>query len=268
MKSPVRLPRLLLTNDDGIDAPGLAALLEAAKDFTDEIWVVAPEHDRSGTGQSISVHHPLRCWPRGERRYAVSGTPGDCVAMAVAHLLTEKKPSLILSGINAGSNVGDEVHLSGTLGAAFTGLLLGIPSVAISLDCVTRPAARWDTARVIVPKLLNYFLVHGWRKDTCLSINIPDRPAGEIKRFSWGRQAQRNIAGFHIDKREDQRQLDYYWLSTVYREPPASASSDYRIVDRGEVSVTALGLNCSVEVAEPSVLFDETAAEALEEAEE
>jgi 5'-nucleotidase len=257
MKSPLRLPRILLTNDDGMDAPGLGVLIEIAKEFTDEIWVVAPEHDQSGTGQSLSIHNPLRIWPRGDKRWAVTGTPGDCVALAVSQLMGDKRPSLILSGVNAGSNIGDEVGLSGTLGAAFTGLMLGIPSIAISQDCVTRPAARWDTTRAIVPKLLNHFLLQGWRKETCLSINIPDLPAKEISGFSWARQSQKNIAGFHIEKREDHRQQSYYWLSLVERAPALKDASDYTILQRGEVAVTVLGQDRSHDVIEPSVIFDE-----------
>jgi len=117
MSSPIRLPRLLLTNDDGFDAPGLAVLADVAHELSDEVWIVAPEHDQSGTGQSLSIHSPLRCWPRGERRWAVTGTPADCVGIALSHLMGGKKPSFILSGVNAGANVGDEVSLSGTLGA-------------------------------------------------------------------------------------------------------------------------------------------------------
>ncbi len=259
MKSPLRLPRLLLTNDDGFDAPGLGILIEVAKEFADEIWVVAPEHDQSGTGQSLSIHNPLRIWPRGERRWAVTGTPGDCVAMAVAHLMQDKKPSLILSGVNAGANIGDEVGLSGTLGAAFTGLMLGIPSIAISQDCETRQTARWDTTRVILPKMLNHFLVHGWRKETCLSINIPDLPHDKISGFSWARQSHKNITGFHMDKREDHRQHNYFWLTIIERMPAKKETQDYTILERGEVSVTVLGQDRSHDVMEPSVSFDEAA---------
>lgn len=257
MKSPLRLPRILLTNDDGFDAPGLGVLVELAKEFTDEVWVVAPEHDQSGTGQSLSIHNPIRAWPRGERRWAITGTPGDCVAMAVSQLMGDKKPSLILSGVNAGANLGDEVGLSGTLGAAFTGLMLGIPSIGISQDCLTRASARWDTTRTIVPKLLNHFLVHGWRKETCLSLNIPDREAKDITGFSWARQSHKNIAGFNIEKRDDLRQQHYYWLSLVDRVPAKKESSDYTILERGEVAVTVLGQDRSYDVMEPSIIFDE-----------
>jgi 5'-nucleotidase len=178
-----KLPRILLTNDDGIDAPGLAALTDVAHEFAEEIWILAPRHDESGTGQSLSLHHPLRCFERGERRWAVAGTPADCVAIAVAHYMKGKPPSMILSGINAGSNTGDDVNLSGTLGAAFMGLMLGIPSIGFSQVCETRKTARWDTARAVTPHLLRYFLAKGWAKDICLSINIPDMPANKVSRY-------------------------------------------------------------------------------------
>jgi 5'-nucleotidase len=255
MKTSNRVARLLLTNDDGFDAPGLAALTDIAKAFADEIWIVAPEHDQSGTGQSLSLHHPLRCWQRGQRRWAVAGTPADCVGLAVGHLMGDHRPSLILSGINAGSNVGEEVNLSGTLGAAFTGLLLGMPSIAISQDCATRETSRWDTARTIVPKMLRYFLATGWPTDSCLSINIPDLPAEEIKGFSWVRQTQKNIGGIHVDEREDHRQQHYYWLNLVHQPSLTQETGDVAALERGDVTVSRLTNNRSLDNAENAMRF-------------
>lgn len=265
MKSSPRLPRLLLTNDDGFDAPGLAVLSDIAKTFSDEVWVIAPEHDQSGTGQSLSIHNLIRCWPRGERRWSINGTPADCVALALGELMGDKKPSLILSGINSGSNLGDEVSLSGTLGAAFTGMLFDIPSIALSQACKTRQTARWDTAAFIAPKIISHFLVHGWKKDTCLSINIPDLPAQEITGFSWARQSQKNIGGVHVEKRQDPREQNYYWLSLIDKDPILKHNCDAAILNRGEVAVTALGHERSVEVNEPSILFEDAAPESEED---
>ena len=261
MKSPLRLPRLLLTNDDGFDAPGLLVLAEVAKEFADEIWIVAPEHDQSGTGQSLSLHAPLRCFSKGEHQWSVAGTPADCVGLAISHLMGDRKPSLVLSGINAGANIGDEVGLSGTLGAAFTGLLFGIPSIAISQDCENRQSVKWDTAKAITKKMLTHFLKHGWKKETCLSINIPDLAPEKINGFSWARQSHKNIAGVHIDKREDHRNQNYYWLTLVEKAPIAKENSDYTILNRGEVAVMVLGQDRSYEISEPKVLFDGTAAD-------
>ncbi len=257
MKSPPRIPRLLLTNDDGIEAPGLSLLAEIAQEFCDEIWVVAPEHDQSGAGQSITLNNSFRCYARGERRWAVAGTPSDCVAMALYHFMKDTKPSLILSGINAGGNSGDEVNLSGTLGAAFTGLMFGVPAIGISQDFTIRKEIRWDTARVIAPKVLRHFLTEGWRKETCLSINIPDLPPEEILGFSWARQGHRNIVSVEVDQREDHRDKSYYWLK-LQREKPLISGTDLEVLlGRKEVSVVALGLNRSIDTKEPSVLFDD-----------
>ena len=131
------LSKVLLTNDDGFDAPGLRTLAEVAEELAEEVWIVAPNHDQSGTSHSLSLHTPLRVSHKDERRYSVSGTPGDCVVMAVRHLMMSGRPDLILSGINRGANLGIETVLSGTVGAAMTGLLLGIPSMALSQALAT-----------------------------------------------------------------------------------------------------------------------------------
>jgi 5'-nucleotidase len=131
MSEPV-VERVLLTNDDGIDAPGLAVLAEVAATIAREVWIVAPEHDQSGTSHSISLHDPLRITEHGPRRFGISGTPGDCVVMAVRHVMRDTPPDLVLSGINRGGNLGLETVFSGTVGAAMTGMLLGIRSIALS----------------------------------------------------------------------------------------------------------------------------------------
>nr|MDP9128705.1 5'/3'-nucleotidase SurE [Pseudomonadota bacterium] len=209
MKSPIRIPRLLLTNDDGFDAPGLAILAEVAKEFSDDIWIVAPEHDRSGTGQSVTLNHSLRCYRRGAQSFAVSGTPGDCVIMALRHLMKDARPTYLLAGINSGGNIGDEVNLSGTLGAAFTGLMLGVPSVGISQTFTVRSEIKWNTARAIAPLLLRHFLSVGWPNELCLSINIPDLPPEAISGFSWATQSQGIIQDVEVDERKDHRDGSY-----------------------------------------------------------
>ncbi|MGE3622700.1 MAG: 5'/3'-nucleotidase SurE [Bdellovibrionales bacterium] len=249
------LPRILLTNDDGIDAPGMAALADVAGEFTNEIWVIAPEHDESGTGQSLSLHHPLRCFPRGERRWAVSGTPADCVAIAISHFMKDTPPALILSGINAGSNTGDDVNLSGTLGGAFMGLMLGVPSISISQVCRTRKTTPWETSRAVLPKLLRHFLMQGWPNDTCLSINIPNLPPDEVKGFAWARQGKKTLESIHVEKREDLRDQHYFWMRLHDRDPTTSGEFEHAVIRRGEVCVTALSLDRSVEVSLPPVAF-------------
>ena len=126
------LDRILLTNDDGIDAPGLGVLEAIAQELAREIWIVAPEHDQSGVSHAISLHHPIRVTERGPRRYAVNGTPGDCAVMAAGRLMAEAPPDLLLCGVNRGANLGIETVFSGTVGGAMTGVMLGIRSIALS----------------------------------------------------------------------------------------------------------------------------------------
>jgi 5'-nucleotidase len=250
-----RIPRLLLTNDDGFDAPGLAALLDVARQLSDEIWVVAPQLDQSGMGQSLSLNQPLRCIPRGDKQWSVSGTPADCVILALSHLMQMSPPTFILSGVNAGANVGDDVNLSGTLGAAFTGLMMGVPAIGISLDCASRKNVRWDTARTVLPRMLQLFLTNGWPKDTCLSINIPDRAAEAIEGYSWARTAQKTVESFVVEKREDLREKDYYWIYPGKNKSVLTPKTDTAILERGTIAVTCLALDRSKSIDLPPVRF-------------
>ena len=168
--------RVLLTNDDGIDAPGLRTLTEVAQELAEEVWIVAPDHDQSGTSHSLSLHRPLRVSQKNEHRNSVSGTPGDCVVMAVRHLMMSGRPDLILSGIKRGANLGVETVFSGTVGAAVTGMLLGIPSMALSQAFSDRHAVRWDTARALAPKVIMRFAKGAWSQGSILNINFPDVP--------------------------------------------------------------------------------------------
>jgi 5'-nucleotidase len=248
MSGPAQKRRVLLTNDDGFDAPGLATLIDAAQQIGDEIWVIAPQLDQSGMGQSITLNSPLRCVVRGEKRWAVSGTPADCVIMAVSHLMKENPPDLILSGVNAGSNIGDDINLSGTLGAAFTGLLMGVPSIGISLDCASRKAVKWHMAREVLPEILGNFLREGWDKNHCLSVNLPDREASDVKGIGWTHPAHKTVPSFQVDQREDLREKEYFWLYPNKDHTYADQGSDVSALERGQVSVTALALDRSVAV--------------------
>jgi 5'-nucleotidase len=168
---------------------------------------------------------------------------------------------MILSGINAGSNTGDDVNLSGTLGAAFMGLMLGIPSIALSQVCETRKTARWDTARAITPHLLRHFLDKGWSRDTCLSINIPDLPANKITGFAWARQGMNTTARVIVDQREDLREQTYFWMTLHDKDPTTQGGDENAVLRNGQASVTALSLNRSIEVKQPPVSFAKAANE-------
>jgi len=236
------LRRVLLTNDDGIESAGLAVLTEIVETIAAEVWVIAPQQDQSGMAQSISINAPLRGQKRGERRWSLGGTPSDCVVLALSHFMKKNPPTLILSGINGGANTGDDINLSGTLGAAFSGLMLGVPSVAVSLDCRSRNRIKWDTARAVLPDLLCQLAKKGWDKEHCLSINIPDLAPDKVGTLCWTRPAYRTIPSFRIEKREDLREKDYFWLYPHKDKTLAPKDSDVAALARGDISISALTL--------------------------
>src|SRR5437660_7343687 len=168
--------RILITNDDGIHAAGLDACLEIARALSDDVWVVAPEYDQSGVSHSLSLNDPLRLRVIGERRFAVKGTPTDCVIMAAKHLLKDQQASLVLSGVNRGRNTGEDVIYSGTVAGAVEGTILGIPSVALSQSYRSRSSQppHWTTAVRFAPGIISRVLAAGIPHDVLININFPD----------------------------------------------------------------------------------------------
>lgn len=234
-----RLERILITNDDGIDAPGLEALEAVARELADEVWVVAPDHDQSGISTAISIHHPLRVTARGERRFSVSGTPADCVAVALRQLM-DTPPQLLLSGINKGANLGVETLFSGTVGAAMTGLLMGVPSIALSQFFTRRDSVRWDTASTLAPRVIRQLLGKGWEQSACLNINFPDVPAAQAGPLQITRQGIGRMDGVDVHEREDYREAYYYWLSITRHGHPEALDTETQVVTQGGISVTPL----------------------------
>lgn len=234
-----RLQRILITNDDGIDAPGLAVLEEVAQPLADEVWVVAPDHDQSGISHALSLHHPLRVTRRGERRFSVSGTPADCVAIGLRQLL-EEPPQLLLSGVNKGGNLGVETMFSGTVGAAMAGLLLGVPSIALSQYFTRRDAVRWDTARALAPDAIRQLLALDWAGAVCMNVNFPDVPAERAAPLRITRQGKGRMQGLTITGRTDVRDQDYYWLNIHRDQVDDYEDSETAVVLSGGVSATPL----------------------------
>jgi len=252
------LQRVLLTNDDGFDAPGLAALTDVARQIAHEVWIVAPQFDQSGMGQSFTMNSPVRCVPRGEKQWTVSGTPADCVILALSHLMADAPPTLVLSGVNAGGNTGDDCNISGTLGAAFTALMLNTPAIGISLDCESRKNLRWETSRAVLPGIITQLVQDGWSEDHCLSINLPDLPPERVGSLTWTRPAQRTISAFNIERREDLREKEYFWLHPENNDDFAANDSDIVALSKGRISVSALSLDRSANITK--VLFGKKTA--------
>jgi 5'-nucleotidase len=233
--------RILLTNDDGIHAEGLAALERVARTLSDDVWVVAPETDQSGYAHSLSLSEPLRLRKLGEKHFAVRGTPTDCVIMGVRRLLPGR-PDLVLSGINSGSNIADDITYSGTVAGAMEGALLGIQSVALSQAYNVEDGQRivpYETTEALAPALLAKLLAAGLPTDTFLNLNFPScRPEDvEGTRVTSQGKLAYNLG---IEERADGRGFPYYWLRFGRDTTELREGTDLHAVKSNFVSVTPL----------------------------
>ncbi|WP_332690756.1 5'/3'-nucleotidase SurE, partial [Bosea sp. (in: a-proteobacteria)] len=207
--------RILVTNDDGIHAEGLAVLERIAAQLSDDVWVVAPETDQSGVAHSLSLSNPLRLREIAEKRYAVAGTPTDCVIMAVRSILADAKPDLVLSGVNRGQNVAEDVTYSGTIAAAMEGTLLGIPSIAVSQAYMPgdRGNIIWDCAEQHAPPIIRRLLEEGIPKDVLFNLNFPNIPPAEVKGVAVTVQGRRDQELVRLEPRQDGRGNPYFWIA-------------------------------------------------------
>lgn len=231
-------PRILVSNDDGLHAKGLAALVSAVEGLG-EVWVVAPEHEQSATSHALSLHRPLRIRQADERRFAVDGTPADCVYVAVNHLMKDAKPTLVLSGINHGPNLADDVIYSGTVAAAMEGAILGVPSIAFSL--VTRRTFEFGHATQFARALVKAALANPLPPRMLLNVNIPAYPP--LKGYQVTRLG-RHSYGADVIEKDDPRGRKYYWIGGTGYEHVKAAGTDVTVVhDEQQVSITPLMLD-------------------------
>ncbi len=207
--------RILVTNDDGIHSHGLDVCEEIARTLSDDVWVVAPEYDQSGVAHSLSLNDPLRLREVAERRFAVRGTPTDCVIMGARHVLEGKQIDLVLSGVNRGRNVGEDVIYSGTVAGAMEGAVLGIASIALSQAYKSRSGQPpfWDTSLRYAPDIIRRLLDEGVRRDVLINVNFPDCRPEEVKGIAVAALGRRRQERLHIDKRMDGRGNPYYWIA-------------------------------------------------------
>lgn len=236
--------RILLTNDDGIEAYGLEILYSIARQLTDDVWVCAPVMEQSGKGRGITLHDPLRVKRMGDKRFAVSGTPTDCVQIAVNDLLPEP-PDLVLSGINRGFNLAQDVTLSGTVAGALQGMTLGIPSIALSqcLDFDIDLQTQWNAAEVHAAPILSALLDKGWPADVIININFPDCPADAVTGVEVTKQGFRDAHEMHAVKRNDPRGRDYYWMNFHNFDQTLVDGTDLKAIADKRISVTPLHLD-------------------------
>lgn len=235
--------RILLTNDDGIHAEGLAVLERVARQFSDDVWIVAPETDQSGLAHSLTLSEPLRLRKIGPTRFALKGTPTDCVIMGVREVM-DSPPDLVLSGVNCGSNVADDVTYSGTVAGAIEGTLLGIPSIALSQAYIPNSGRTisWKNTEKFAPAIIQQLLDGGMSRGTLLNINFPHCPPDEVRGTSVTRQGKLDH-GLVIDERADGRGFPYYWLRFGERRGAFEEGTDIHALRNNRISVTPLKLD-------------------------
>jgi 5'-nucleotidase len=237
--------RILVTNDDGIHAPGLRVAEEIARTISDDVWVVAPETEQSGASHSLTLTSPLRLRKIDDRHFAVSGTPTDCVMMAALHILKAQPPELVLSGINWGSNLADDVTYSGTIAGAMEGCALGIASIALSQagDEDAREKIDWSPGAVHGPALIRKLVESGWPKGTLMNINFPGCAASAVKGAVLAPQGRYDLQSTEIEERFDARSRPYYWIGLRRRKAVPPKDSDLGAVYANQIAVTPLHMN-------------------------
>jgi 5'-nucleotidase len=253
--------RVLVTNDDGIHAEGLAVCEKIARTLSDDVWVIAPETDQSGVAHSLSLNDPLRLRKVSERHFAVRGTPTDCVIMGARHLMNGQGPDLVLSGVNRGRNAGEDVIYSGTVAGAVEGTVIGVPSVALSQAYAGRSGREpyWETSLHYGPDIIRRVIAEGIPRDVLINVNFPDCQPGEVKGIAVTAQGRRTQERLHIDQRKDGRGNPYYWIAYArHGFTPAEHGTDLAALEGHYIAVTPLRLNMTDEpfMTKLAELFD------------
>lgn len=234
--------RILVTNDDGIAAPGLKLLARIARSLSKDVWVIAPEVEQSAASHSLTVRTPLRVRKLGPRRFAVNGTPTDCVLVAVGQIMDGREPDLVLSGINQGGNLAEDISHSGTVAAARQAVTMGIRGMALSQVTHAESPVKWATAEHFAPGIIRRVASSSWPRDVLVNVNFPDRVQGAVTGIEVARQGRR----FHreqITEGFDPFGQAYYWIGSPRNEKPGRGKSDIEASLRGAVTVTPLKLD-------------------------
>ncbi|MGL4636904.1 MAG: 5'/3'-nucleotidase SurE [Beijerinckiaceae bacterium] len=237
--------RILITNDDGIHSHGITVLEAIARKLSDDVWVVAPETDQSGVSHSLSLNDPLRLRKISERHYAVKGTPTDCVIMGLRHILIDQKPDLVLSGVNHGQNVAEDVTYSGTIAGAMEGTLLGVRSIALSqaYGPGNRDDIHWDCAQTHAPDVIRRVLEVGFPKNTLVNLNFPNCPPEEVTGTASTVQGQRNQELLRVEERADGRAKPYFWIAFARGKITPHEGTDLHALADKRISITPIKLD-------------------------
>ncbi len=231
--------KILITNDDGFYAVGIKEL-EAGLLGLGELTIVAPDREQSASGHSLTLQHPLRIEKRSPNHYTVDGTPTDCVFLGVNHVMRAQRPDLVISGINRGGNLGDDITYSGTVAAAFEATLLGIPAIAISLDIAREH--HFSTASKVAREVAEKVLKQGLPANTLLNVNVPDLPWEKLAGFHITRQGKRSYSDV-VRENVDPRGRHYYWIGGEVMPGEELEGTDATLVSNGFVSITPIQLD-------------------------
>lgn len=246
LKTPFNLSkaRVLLTNDDGINAPGLMLLEEVVRPLVHELIVIAPEHEQSGSSHTVTMRYPLRLRDAGSHHYAVDGTPPDCVIMGVRHVMKHNPPDIVLSGINRGDNMGERVHYSGTLAACFEAGLMGIPAIGFSQFRHWGLLPNYTAAREGLATVLKKLVSVSWLEGSFMSVNFPVPDDGRVKGIRMTRLGRQHMT--ELTPGTDPRGLPYYWnnrQTDLTNAIDAGLDTDIGAVQAGYIAVTPIAID-------------------------
>lgn len=230
--------RILVSNDDGVDAPGIRMLADGLRDAGHEVLVVAPDRDRSGASNSLTLDSPVRVVQLDERTWRVHGTPTDCVHVAITGMF-EREPDMVVSGINTTANLGDDVIYSGTVAAAMEGRFLGLPALAVSLAAVDHKGQHYETAARAAVEIIARLAADPLPADTILNVNVPDLPWDQIAGFEVARLGNRHRAEPSVPQR-DPRGRDWWWIGAAGAEQDGGVGTDFHAVRSGHIAITPI----------------------------
>ncbi|MFQ5775175.1 MAG: 5'/3'-nucleotidase SurE [Kiloniellaceae bacterium] len=234
--------RILVTNDDGIHAPGLKVLERIARSLSREVWVVAPETEQSATSHSLTLRRPLRTRRHGRRRFSVDGTPTDCVLVAHHHIMADGPPDMVLCGINHGANLGEDVTYSGTVAAAMEAAILGVRAIAFSQMRRGDGSIDWKTAERFTPGIVRTLASMPWRRDLLVNVNFPPAPPEQVTGIRPCRQGRRD-EGTTVSEGVDPGGRPYLWIGDFLSDISSGHNTDLAAVMEGAISVTPLHLD-------------------------
>ncbi|NQV46881.1 MAG: 5'/3'-nucleotidase SurE [Rhodospirillaceae bacterium] len=234
--------RVLISNDDGVHAPGLKMLEKVMRKMAKDVWVVAPETEQSAAAHSLTLRRPLRIRKLTARRFAVDGTPTDSVLMGINQVMKDNPPDLVLSGVNRGGNMGDDVTYSGTVAAALEGTLMGLPAIALSQVTEDGHPTKWSTAEHWLVKVLKGLTGMTFPPTVLINVNFPNVPAASVSGIEVTCQGRRKIGG-DLSQGVDPRGEDYFWVGPQRVEDKFKKGTDLEAVNRGAVSITPLSVD-------------------------